>query len=89
MCKHTYIYKYMFVCKLFKPKFIFIQINGYISNNFVKHKCSVKLSKSFLFQAIQFNQTDLIQTIYFSISIVFVYTQLISKQFCFKQFTLA
>ncbi len=32
--------------------------------------------KTFLFQAIQFNQTVLIQTIQFSISIDFVYTQL-------------
>ena len=38
-------------------------------------------------QAIQFSQTVLIQTIQFSISIVFVYTQL-SKQFYFKQFSL-
>ena len=32
--------------------------------------------KTFLFQAIQFSQTVLIQTIHFSISIDFVYTQL-------------
>ncbi len=35
--------------------------------------------KTFLFQAIQFSQTALIQTTYFSISIVFVYTQLSVK----------
>ena len=34
------------------------------------------MSKTFLFQAIQFNQKVLIQTIQFSISIVFGYTQL-------------
>ena len=32
--------------------------------------------KAFLFQAIQFIQTDLIQLIQFSISIDFIYTQL-------------
>ena len=60
------------------------------------------MSKTFLFQAIQFSQTDLIKTIQFGISIVFVYTQLnvktvlfqiiqfsIEKQFHFKQFSLA
>ncbi len=65
------------------------------------------MSKTFLFQAIQFSQTVLIQTIQFSISIDFVYTQLnvktvlfqtiqfsistvsMSKQFYFKQFSLA
>ena len=47
-----------------------------------------KLSKTFLFQAIQFSQTVLIQTIQFSISIAFVYTQL-SKLSYFKQFNLA
>ena len=35
-----------------------------------------ELSKAFLFQVIQFIQTVLIQTIQFSISIDFVYTQL-------------
>ena len=35
----------------------------------------------FLFQVIQFSQTALIQTIQFSISIVFVYTRLNTKQF--------
>ena len=34
------------------------------------------MSKTFLFQAIQFSQTVLIQTIKFSISIAFGYTQL-------------
>ena len=34
------------------------------------------LSKAFLFQAIKFSQTVLIQIIQFSISIDFVYTQL-------------
>ena len=45
--------------------------------------------KTFLFQAIQFSQTVLIQTIEFSIRTDFVYTQLKSKQFYFKQFSLA
>ena len=35
--------------------------------------------KTFLFQAIQFSQTVLIQTIQFSIGIVFVHTQLNAK----------
>ncbi len=34
------------------------------------------MSKTFLFQATQFTQTVVIQTILFSASIVFVYTQL-------------
>ena len=37
---------------------------------------STQLSKTFLFQAIQFCQTVLIQTIQFNISIDFVYKQL-------------
>ena len=41
-----------------------------------------KLSKTFLFQAIQFSQTVLIQTIQFSI--VFVYTQLNVKTVLFQ-----
>ena len=40
--------------------------------------------KSFLFQAIQLSQTVLIKTIQFSISIVFVYTQLNVKTVLFK-----
>ena len=39
--------------------------------------------KTFLFQAIQFNQKDLIQTIQFSISIDFVHTQLNVKTVLF------
>ena len=42
------------------------------------------MSKIFLFQAIQFSQTVLIQTIQFSISIVFVYTQLIVQIVLFQ-----
>ncbi len=38
------------------------------------------MSKTVLFQAIQFSQTVLIKKIQFSISIVFVNTQLMSKQ---------
>ena len=44
--------------------------------------------KLFLFQAIQFRQTVLIQPIQFSISIDFVYTQLNENQCYFKQFTI-
>ena len=47
------------------------------------------MSKTFLFQVIQFSQTVLIRTIQFSISIVFVYSQLNIKLFYFKQFILA
>ena len=42
------------------------------------------MSKTFLFQAIQLSQTVLIETIQFSISIVFVYTQLTVKTFLFQ-----
>ena len=41
------------------------------------------MSKTFLFQAIQFSQTVLIQLIPFSISIDFVYTQLNIKTVLF------
>ena len=60
------------------------------------------MSKTILFQAIQFNQRVIIQTIQFSISIVFIYTQLkvktvlfqtiqfsIQRKFHFKQFSFA
>ena len=40
--------------------------------------------KTFLFQAIQFSQTVLIQPIWFNISIVFVYTQLNVKTVLFQ-----
>ena len=43
----------------------------------------------FLFQASQFSQTVQVQTIEFSVSIIFVYTQLNVKQFYFKHFSLA
>ena len=42
------------------------------------------MSKTFLFQSIQFSQTVLIQTILFSISIVFVNTQLNAKTYLFQ-----
>ena len=45
-----------------------------ISNNSVEHEYTVYLSNTFLFQAIQFIQTVLMQLIQFSISIDFVYT---------------
>ena len=64
-------------CMLFNAKSIFTETNTSISNNSVKHKYRVKLSKTFLFQAIQFNEMVLIKTIQFNISIViFFYTQL-------------
>ena len=56
------------LCWLFNGKSIFIQIISSISNNSVKHEYTVQLSKTFLFQAIQFIQTVLIQLIQFSIS---------------------
>ena len=85
---------YINFCRLFNAKSIFIQIVSFISNNSVKHVYTVWFSKTFLFQAIQFSQTVLIQTIliqtiHFSISIYFFHTQLMSKQFYFKQFSLA
>ena len=46
---------------------------SFILNNSVEHEYS--LSKTFLFQAIQFRQTVLIQPIQFNISIDFVYPQ--------------
>ena len=47
------------------------------------------LSKTFLFQTIQFIQTVLIQIILFSISIVFVYTQLNVKIVLFQTIQLS
>ena len=46
--------------------------------------CTVQLSKTVLFQAIQFSQTHHIQIIQFSKSIVFVYTQVNEKTFLFQ-----
>ena len=76
------------LCRLFNAEFISIQIISSISNNSVHslyNKYTVWLSKTFLFQAIQFSQTVLIQTIQFSISTQFI----CQKQFNFKQFSLA
>ena len=73
------------LCRLFKAKSIFIQIISSISNNSIVHEYTVELSKTFLFQAIQFIQTVIIQ---FSINIDLVYTQLNAKQFSIKQFSL-
>ena len=58
------------LCRFFNAKSIFMLIVSSISNN------TVKLSKTFLFQAIQFIQTVLIQLIQFNISIYFLYLQL-------------
>ena len=66
---------------LFNAKTIFIQINSSISNNSDKREYTVQLSKTFLFQAIEFSQTVHFQTIQFNISVIFIYTQLNVKQF--------
>ena len=63
------------LCGLFNAKSIFIEINCSISNNSVEHKYAVSWSKKFLFQAIQFRQTVQFQPFQFSISIIFVYSQ--------------
>ena len=69
----------------------FLNLNSSISNNSVKHKYIVQLSKTFLFQAFQFSQTVLIKTIQFNISIVFVYPELNIKtvQFQAIQFSIS
>ena len=64
--------------------FIYCQIHFYTNNQFYSKQFSLAwvhslIVKIFLFQAIQFNQTVLVQTIQFSISIDFVYTQIIVK----------
>ena len=48
--------------------------NSSIVNNSVWRKYAVYMSKTFLFQGIQFIQTVLFQTIQFSISIYFLFT---------------
>ena len=58
------------VCSISNDKSIFIQINSPILDFSVKHKYTVRLSKTFLFHAIQFSPTVLIKTIRFSISLV-------------------
>ena len=50
---------------------IYFYANSSISNNSVSHEYTIWLSKTFLFQAIQFIQTILIQLIQFSISMDF------------------
>ena len=59
-------------CRLFNAKSIFYT-NIFKQFSLAWVYC---LSKTFLFQAIQFIQTVLIQPIQFSISIDFIYTQL-------------
>ena len=44
----------------------------------------VEMLKTFLFQAIQFSQTDLIQTFQFRVSIYFVHTQVNVKTVLFQ-----
>ena len=46
-------------CSLFNAKSIFIHINSSISNNSVQHEYTVQLSKTDLFQTIQFSQQSL------------------------------
>ena len=70
-------------CRLFNAAFIFIQINNSISNNSIKYKYTIQLSKTFLFQVMN-SQTFLIQKIQFSISIVSVYAQLNIKRILFR-----
>ena len=62
---------------LYKQLFKFQTIQFSISTQF-------NCLKTFLFLAIQFNQTVLIQTIQFTISIAFVYTQLNVKTVLFQ-----
>ena len=50
-------------CWLFNTVSIFIQVSSSTLQSLVKHKYTVQLSKTFLFKAIQFSQTVLIQTI--------------------------
>ena len=59
-------------------------MNSSISNNSVKHKYIIQLSKTPLYQAIQFSQIVPTQKIQFSISIIFVHTQLYVKTFLFQ-----
>ena len=60
---------------LYKQTVLFQTIQFSVSTNY-KCKYLVYLSKTFLFQAIQFSQTVLIQTILFSIGVLFVHTKL-------------
>ena len=64
------------LCRLFNAKSIFMQIVSSISKYSISHAYTRLIVKTFLFQAIQFIQTVLIQLIQFNISIDFVYTQL-------------
>ena len=75
---------YVGFCRLFNAKSILIQIISSISNNSFQHEYTVELSKTFLFPAIQFSQTILIQTIPFCISVVFVHSQLNVKTILFQ-----
>ena len=54
------------LCRLFDVDSVFIQINSSISSYSVQHNYTVYLSRTFLFQVIQFSQTVLIQIIQFS-----------------------
>ena len=78
--------------RLFNAKSIFMKIDLFQAIQFSiisQFECKNSLIvKTFLLQAIQFCQAVLIQLIQFSISTGFVYTQLMSKQFYIKQFSL-
>ena len=90
-------FQVLFVClgfMAYQPLWVIqCKINFYSNKQFYLKQYSLalvnSLSKIFLFQAIQFSQTVLIQTIQFNISIIFDYTLLMSKKFPFKQFILS
>ena len=67
VCLFVWVLWHINFCWLFNAKSIFIQMNSSISNYTIQPKYTVYLSKIFLFQAIQFSQTVLIQTIQFSL----------------------
>ena len=81
----VYIQWHLNLSWLFNAKSIFIQINSSISNSLIV--------KKILFQPFQFSQTVLIQTIQFSISIVFffafVFIQLNVKTVIFQTILLS
>ena len=94
-CLFVWVLWHSNVCRLFNAKSIFIQ-KAVLFQTIQFSISTVQLSKTFLFQAMQFNQTVLFQTIQCS----FLFIQLngktdlfqimqfsIQKQFNFKQFT--
>ena len=79
------------ICSLFKAKSIFIQIHTSNSNSSVQYKYSAIYQKHFYFKLLSLVKQFSIQTIQFSVSIVFVYTQLNVKILLFQttQFTVS